>query len=410
MPRAIVHIAWGVLLGLLAAGGLYLYTRQVYTGQLYTRQNPPPPPVTNSIPEAALAAPTEFQVDLTADDLKKAQIKSALVAPRETTSTLRLPGIVRPNEYRQVHVLPIADGIVKQVSAELGSRVHAGQPLAILFSGELADAETQYLSYIAELDAAHKQLERTQDLLRAGAVSRRVVEEATAMHTVHEAHIRAARDRLKLLGLSEDAITALAEAGQTDPNVTVTAPVDGVVLARMANPGQVVNKTQELFTVADLSTVWIMASLNERDFSSVRVGTQTRISTAAYPGQMWLGRVAYIDPQVDPNTRTAQARTEVANPGESLRFQMYVDIEVTAPGVVGLAVPDSAVQSIGDRQFVFLPLKDREGSFTVRVVRLGSAASGYYPVLAGLKSGDNVVTEGSFILKAESARQHPELK
>ncbi len=342
--------------------------------------------------------------------MKKVQIKSSLAATRETTSALRVPGIVRPNEYHQVHVIPVADGIVKDVSAELGSRVRAGQPLAIIFSGELADAETQYLSYVAELDAAHKQLERTQALLQVGAVSRRVEEEAVAMHAVHEAHIHAARDRLKLLGLSEDTIAALGEAGQTDPNITVTAPADGVVLARMVNPGQVVSKTQELFTVADLSTVWIMASLNERDFSTVRIGTQTRISTAAYPGQVWVGRVAYIDPQVDPNTRTAQARMEVPNPGESLRFQMYVDIEFSAPGVVGLTVPESAVQSIGDRQFVFLPIKDRAGSFIVRAVRLGPPASGYYPVLQGLKPGDEVVTEGSFTLKAEGARQHPELK
>jgi membrane fusion protein, heavy metal efflux system len=400
MARAIEHVAWGVLLGLVGAGGLYLSTRP----------NPPSRPVSNSIPEAASAAPAEFQIDLTADDLKKAQIKSAPVATREIVSALRVPGIVRPDEYRQVHVVPIADGIVKQVSAELGSRVRAGQPLATIFSGELADAETEYLSMLAELDAAHKQLERTQTLLQAGAVSRRVGEEATAMHAVHEAHLRAARQRLKLLGLSDDTIAALAEAGQTDPNITVAAPVDGVVLARMVNPGQVVGKAQELFTVGDLSTVWIMASLNERDLAAVRVGTQTRISTSAYPGQIWLGRVAYIDPQVDPNTRTAQARTEVGNPGDSLRFQMYVDIEFSAPGVRGLTVPESAVQSIGDRRFVFLPLKDRDGSFTVRAVRLGAVAGGYYPVLEGLKAGDEVVTGGSFILKAESARQHPELK
>ena len=404
MARTIQHVAWGALLGLLAAGGFYVLTRK----------NPPMPasarPVARPIPDARPSASTEVQVDLTSADLKKVQIKSALAATRVVRSTLRVPGIVRPNEYRQVHVVPIADGIARSVSAELGSRVHTGQALAVIFSGELADAETQYLSYVAELEAAHKQLERVQILLRAGAISRRAEEEATAMHTVHEAHIRAARERLKLLGMSEDTIAALAEAGQTGANVTVTAPVDGVVLARMVNPGQVVSKTQELFTVADLSTVWIMASLNERDFVSVRVGTETRISTAAYAGRTWTGRVAYIDPQVDPNTRTAQARIEVVNPGEQLRFQMYVDIEFTAPGVTGLTIPESAVQSIGDRQFVFLPLKDREGSFDIRAVQLGPAAGGYHPVLEGLKPGDEVVTEGSFILKAESARQHPELK
>jgi multidrug efflux pump subunit AcrA (membrane-fusion protein) len=124
---------------------------------------------------------------------------------------------------------------------------------------------------------------------------------------------------------------------------------------------------------------------------------------------MWKGRVAYIQPQVDPNTRTAQARIEVSNPGESLRIEMYVDVEFTSHGAVGPIVPEAAVQSIGDRQFVFLPIKDNEGSFRLRQIRLGPAANGYYPVLEGLKPDDEVVTDGSFILKAEAVRQHPEL-
>jgi len=113
---------------------------------------------------------------------------------------------------------------------------------------------------------------------------------------------------------------------------------------------------------------------------------------------------------VDPNTRTAQARIETANPRESLRFQMYVDVEFSSQGAVGTAVPEAAVQSIGDRQFVFLPIKDNEGSFNMRAVRLGPSANGYHVVLQGLKPNDEVVTEGSFILKAEGRRQHPELQ
>jgi RND family efflux transporter MFP subunit len=172
--------------------------------------------------------------------------------------------------------------------------------------------------------------------------------------------------------------SAAGRAGFSCPINAVPAPIDGVVLARMANLGLVVSKAQELFTVADLSRVWVMASLNEKDFAFVHVGSAARITTPAYAGRVWNGRVAYIDPQVDPNTRTAQARIEVANPRESLRFQMYVDVEFTSQGAVGTAVPEAAVQSIGDRQFVFLPIKDNEGSFTMRVVRLGPKANGYY--------------------------------
>jgi len=363
------------------------------------------------VPSAgAKPASTDPEINLTADDLKKAQIHTARAMKRATETTLRVPGIVKPDEYREVHVTPIADGIVRQVPVVLGDHVRSGQPLAVIFSSELAEAETQYLAFLAELDAEHKKLQRTQNLVRLGAASQQEEEEVTATHTAHEAHVRAALERLKLLGAGERQIAALKEAEQIDSNVTVPAPIDGVVLTRMANLGLVVNKAQELFMVADLSSVWVMASLNEKDFAAVQVGSAARITTPAYAGRVWNGHVAYIDPQVDPNTRTAQARIEVANPRESLRLQMYVDVKFTSRGAVGTAVPDAAVQSIGARQFVFLPIKDNEGSFAMRVVRLGPAANGYYAVLEGLKPNDEVVTEGSFILKAEGVRQHPELQ
>jgi len=360
--------------------------------------------------DSTTAAPSDPEINLTTDDVKKAQIHTALVMKRTTVTTLRVPGIVKPDEYREVHVTPIADGIVRQVPVVLGDHVRSGQPLAVIFSSELAEAETQYLAYLAELDAEHKKLQRTQNLVRLGAASRQEEEEVTATHAAHEAHVRAALERLKLLGTGERQIAALKEAEQVDSNVTVPAPIDGVVLARMANLGLVVNKAQALFTVADVSTVWVMASLNEKDFASVQVGSSARITAPAYAGRVWNGRVTYIDPQVDPNTRTAQARIEVANPRESLRFQMYVDVEFSSQGAVGTAVPEAAVQSIGDRQFVFLPIKDNEGSFNMRAVRLGPSANGYHVVLQGLKPNDEVVTEGSFILKAEGRRQHPELQ
>ena len=363
-----------------------------------------------SVPSDQVIATTDPEINLTADDLKKAQIHTAHVMNRTTQTSLRVPGIVKPNEYREVHVTPIADGIVRHVPVVLGDHVRTGQPLAVIFSSELAEAETQYLAYLAELDAEHKKLQRTQNLVRLGAASRQEEEEVTAAHAAHEAHVRAALERLKLLGAEERQIAALKEAEQIDSNVTVPAPIDGVVLARTANLGLVVNKAQELFTVADLSTVWIMASLNEKDFASVQVGSAARITAPAYAGRTWNGRVTYIDPQVDPNTRTAQARIEVANTRESLRFQMYVDVEFTSQGAVGTVLPEAAVQSIGDRRFVFLPIKDNEGSFAMRVVRLGPAANGYYAVLDGLRLNDEVVTEGSFILKAEGVRQHPELQ
>jgi cobalt-zinc-cadmium efflux system membrane fusion protein len=411
--RWVVLIGSGAMLAVLAPTGFWYMqqrggTKPVSRAPASRPGASKPPALVPS--DGATAASTDPEINLTTDDLKKAQIHTARAMKRATETTLRVPGIVKPDEYREVHVTPIADGIVRQVPVVLGDHVRSGQPLAVIFSSELAEAETQYLAFLAELDAEHKKLQRTQNLVRLGAASPQEEEEVTAKHTAHEAHVRAALERLKLLGAGERQIAALKEAEQIDSNVTVPAPIDGVVLTRMANLGLVVNKAQELFTVADLSSVWVMASLNEKDFAAVQVGSAARITTPAYAGRVWNGRVAYIDPQVDPNTRTAQARIEVANPRESLRLQMYVDVEFTSRGAVGTAVPDAAVQSIGDRQFVFLPIKDNEGSFAIRAVRLGPAANGYYAVLDGLKPNDEVVTEGSFILKAEGVRQHPELQ
>jgi cobalt-zinc-cadmium efflux system membrane fusion protein len=354
-------------------------------------------------------ANADLQVELGPDDLKKAQVQTVHVDVRKTSSTLRVPGIVNPNEYREVHVTSLVGGVVRQVPVVLGDHVKRGQPLAVVFSSELAEAETQYLSDLAELEADHKKLVRTQNLVKLGAASQQEEEEVAAVHAAHESHVRAALEKLKLLGASDQQIAALKQAEQIDPNFVVPAPINGVVLTRAANLGLVVNTAQELFTVADLSTVWIMASVNEKDFASVRVGTAATITAPAYLGRQWKGRVTYIQPQVDPSTRTAQARIEVANPGENLRIDMYTDVEFTSPGAPGPVVPEAAVQSIGERRFVFLPVKDNDGSFALREVRLGSAASGYYSVLEGLNVNDEVVTDGSFILKAEALRQHPEL-
>jgi cobalt-zinc-cadmium efflux system membrane fusion protein len=363
----------------------------------------------NSSPVDVSAASTELQIDLAPEDLKKAKIRTARVTNGVTAATLRVPGIVKANEYREVHVTPLVGGIVKEVPAVLGDHVKRGQPLAVIFSSDLAEAETQYVSYVAELDAEHKKLERTQNLLKLGAASQQEVEEVAATHAAHESHVRAALEKLKLLGASDHQIAVLKQAEQINPNLVVPAPINGVVLTRNANLGLVATTAQEIFTVADLSTVWVMASVNEKDFASVRVGSQASITAQAYPARFWKGRVTYIQPQVDPTTRTAQARIEVANPGESLRIEMYVDVEFSSPGGSGPIVPETAVQSIGERQFVFLPVQNNEGSFQLRAVRLGPAANGYYAVLEGLKTKEQVVTDGSFILKAEAIRQHPEL-
>src|SRR6266446_8115078 len=184
----------------------------------------------------------------------------------------------------------------------------------------------KYLSMQAMLQADHQKLERTEKLATLGAASRQELEEVAAIHTGHETEVAAARQRLLLLGLSPADISGLTDASHVVSEVTVPAPTDGVVIARTVNPGQVVGAGQELFTVTDLSTVWVIGDLYEKDFANVRVGSESTVTVPATPGTPLRGRVAYIDPRIDPAARTAKVRVEVPNKSGGLRLGMYVTL------------------------------------------------------------------------------------
>jgi cobalt-zinc-cadmium efflux system membrane fusion protein len=312
------------------------------------------------------------------------------------------------NAYREVKVTPIAGGIVTKVRVELGTTVERGASLATLFSAELADAQTKYLSMRAMVEADLKKLQRTQRLVEIGAASRQELEEVTAVHASRATEVEAARQRLLLLGLTRDHIEVLATPSQVVADVIVPAPIDGVITGRSANLGQVVGTGQELFVVTDLAEVWVVGDLYEQDFQTVRVGSEASITTTAYPDLTVRGRVTYIDPRVDPQTRTAKVRVEVPNQGGRLRLGMYVTMSFTTrSGEHAVVVPRAAVQTIGDRHVIFVPAKDEEGKFIQRTVRVGRLVGESYTILSGIKPGEVVVTEGSFFLRAESLRTSP---
>jgi RND family efflux transporter MFP subunit len=286
--------------------------------------------------------------------------------------------------------------------------VSRGAPLATIFSAELADAQTKFLSMVAMLEADHRKLERTQELVKIGAASRQELDEVTAVHASHENEVAAARQRLLLLGLAPAQVEALTRPSQVVSTVIVPAPIAGVITARSANQGQVVGLGQELFVVTDLSSVWVVGDLYEQDFAAVRVGSAARITSGAYTELALQGKVSYIDPRVDAQSRTAKVRVEVADPVGRLKLGMYVTVAFqTGEGKARLLVPRAAVQALGERQVVFLPVKDEEGKYLQRVVQIGPLEGDRYPVLGGLKAGDEVVTDGSFFLRAESLRNAP---
>ena len=369
-----------------------------------------PAPVAPAPAEApgAPAPAVEVEVVLSPEAAARAGIKTAEVTTVESSAQVRVPGSVMPHGYREVKVTPVAGGIVIKVHVQLGTAVKRGAPLATLFSAELADAQTKYLSMAAMVEADRKKLDRTQRLVELGATSRQELEEVTAVYASRATELEAARQRLVLLGLTRDHVEALRSPSQVVAEIVVPAPLDGVVTGRSANLGQVVGMGQELFVVTDLSEVWVVGDLYEQDFQTVRVGSEAALSTLAYPGLVLRGRVTYIDPRVDPQTRTAKVRVEVPNPDGRLKLGMYVDLSFTTPGGGrAIVVPREAVQTIGDRHVVFVPVKDEEGKFIQRVVRLGQPVGDSYTILGGVKPGETVVTEGSFFLRAESLRTSP---
>jgi len=334
--------------------------------------------------ESAGKGEEALEISLTPDAIARAGINIAEVKSGAAAAVLAVPATVTSNAYRDTKVNALVGGIVRDVSVELGAAVRRGEPLAVIVSSDLADAQMKYVSMRAMLEADHQKLERTQKLVALGSASRQELEEVTALHTGHETEVAAARQRLLLLGLSSDRLDRLQNAAQVVSEVTVPSPADGLVITRSVNPGQVVNSGQELFVVTDLGTVWIIGDLYERDFPRVRVGSQATVTVPSAPDGKIQGRVAYIDPRVDPATRTAKVRVEVSNRSGDLRLGMFVTVAFQTNATEHVTVvPRAAVQTIGDRSVVYVPADSDEGKFVERRVKLGARSAEFVQVLGG---------------------------
>ena len=397
-----------VAIGLLAAGAgaTYLFMRGEPSGHV-AEMSPPPgaqPAPSASAPASNVPAP-DVVVPLSQDAVERAGIVVAPVASGTSSTDIRLPGVVEPNSYRQIVVTALVAGRVTKVGPALGDRVRRGQTLAEVYSPALAEAQTQYLSALAMLDAHDRDLQRTEKLVGIGAASRQELEKIHAEHAAQTAAVQSARSQLELFGLSASALENMAPGHSVSATTSVPAPIDGVVTERGANVGLNVETTTKLFTVVDLSTVWVVADLYEKDFSRVRVGSDVTITTSARPDVTLRGRVSYIDPQVSAETRTAKVRIEVPNAGGDLRLGMYADVVVTGvAGTTAPRVPRSAVQNVGDRTVLYLVNSKEPGKFVEREVRLGQTSGDQVEIVSGVQPGDVVVTAGSFFVRAERER------
>jgi len=367
--------------------------------------------MTDQTSSQASNTPGESTLTIGPEQAQRAGIKIETAGERMSTDAAgqQTTGVVQPNSYQETPVMSLVGGIVRSVGPELGQSVRKGQTIAVVSSNELADAQTKYLAATAELDEHHKHHARAEKLVEIGAASREELEQAASKLKAAESEVANMRQRLLLLGLSSQRVSALGATSQISSEVSLSAPASGTVTSRTVNSGEVIEANKELLRVTDLSSVWVIAQVYEKDLARVHVGSGASITTDAYPGRVFRGHVSYVDPKVDLQTRTAQVRIELANPGQQLKIGMYVNVAFAAlvgPGSVVPLVPVAAVQNIGNQQVVFVATS-APNVFAMRPVRVGSETNGYYPVLEGLSVGDRVVTEGSFMLRAEWLKSHP---
>lgn len=377
------------------------------------RPVPAPRTIGGSSSPPAQTESTEPTITLSAEAAQNARIKIETVGEKALGAAVTgatVVGTVQANTYRSTPVVSLVGGVVRRVNAELGQNVRKGQTLVVVFSDDLAKAQSEYLATVVELDEHHKHHSRTMKLAEIGAASREELEQATTKLRTAEAQVASQRQRLLLLGLPSQQINQLKSSAQVSSEVSLPAPVSGTVISRAVNPGEVITADKELLRVSDLSSVWVIAQVYEKDLGKIRIGSGASVTSDAYPGRVFRGHVPYIDPAIDQTTRTAQVRVELANAGQLLKIGMFVNVAFATIGgaeATSAVVPKIAVQNISNQQVVFVATKE-ENVFVMRAVRLAAESNAFFFVQEGLTIGDQIVTDGSFLLRAEWLKLHPQ--
>ncbi|MBZ5725004.1 MAG: efflux RND transporter periplasmic adaptor subunit [Acidobacteriia bacterium] len=339
---------------------------------------------------AVYAGEDKYQAnDMPAGTVRIAPAKQQLIgvafstAEYETaTSSIRAAARVTLDETKIARVQSKLDGWIDQVFVDFtGKLVKKGDPLLTLYSPEALATQQEYLIALK----AQRQMRDNPVHDMIGSMDNLVA---------------AARRRLELWDISPAQIDEIARTGQPLKNLTLYSPSSGFVTERNAFPKQHVGPDAMLYTVADLSTVWVVADVFEYEAAGVRVDQPAALTLATFPGRVFRGRVSYIMPQVDATTRTLKVRMQFDNPGYALKPEMYGEVDLQTGGARRLMVPQTAVLNSGDTQTVFV---DRgNGYFEPRAVKVGAQAGDRAEILSGLKRGERVVTAGNFLLDSES--------
>ncbi|MCA9666626.1 MAG: efflux RND transporter periplasmic adaptor subunit [Myxococcales bacterium] len=330
---------------------------------------------------------------------------------RALSGVIQTTGEVAFDQDRVAHVSPRVPGRVFRVRAKLGDHIKTGQTLAILDSIELGRAKADYLRARAQLQLARQNLKREEQLLKEKITSGRDVITTRAAHQKALADYRAARQRLRLLGLYSRQIDRMRYDRTRSALLSVRSAIAGRVIKKHITLGELVTPKSNLFTVADLSRVWIWIDVYERDLASVHVNDGVEVRVKTYPKRVFSGHVSYIADQIDRHTRAVRARVDVKNGDGALKPGMFAKVRLIDPHGAGghgkrrqvLAVPAAAVQRAGKGRVVFVEVA--KGRYRRTRVVVGIEADGFVEIRSGLKRGQRVVTKGAFILKSEASKR-----
>jgi cobalt-zinc-cadmium efflux system membrane fusion protein len=315
-------------------------------------------------------------------------------------------GRILPNENRLAHLGARVPGRIVAVYANLGDRVKEGDRLLLLDSPAFGEAQLEYRKARTSLAVAEKAYRRAKALIDGGAIGIGEYQRRDADYENARADLHEAEEKLHLLGMTEREIQRLA--AKTLPHaevaqVSLRAPFTGEVIERSATIGEVVDPNKMLFTVADLSTLWVRADFPEQQAGRLKTGLTIEVRVSPYPDQVFRGAITYVGAVIDPATRTVTARADVSNPDRRLRPEMFAEVTLMTDEQSVLSVPRGTVQQVGNRLLAFVARGARR--FESREVTIGEASDDYVQVKAGLAVDEEIVTQGSYALKSELLRE-----
>lgn len=360
-----------------------------------------------SVPEVTSLAQSGF-VELPEGSPTLAHLTIDRVALRPIRISIKAQaGKIMANENQLAHLSARVPGRIVAVTADLGNLVKRGDRLLLLDSPAIGEAQLEFRKARTTLSVAEKALDRAKALIDRGAIGagehqRREAEYENARADAHEAE-----EKLHLLGMTEEEIRQLA-AKQLPRHVAVAtvylrAPFAGELIERNATVGEVIDPNKTLFTIADLSSVWVRADFPEQQVGRLKTRLPIEVRVSAYPEETFKGVITYVGAVIDSATRTILARADVPNPDRRLRPEMFAEVTLMTDEQSVLTVSRRAVQQVGNRLVAFIARGPR--SFESRDVTIGDASEEYVHVKTGLAAGDQVVTEGSYALKSELLRE-----